>query len=44
MKANKKATTTAVVIKNVAEKMAKISYGTASGWGMYQPKQPKKAK
>ena len=44
MKANRKTPVTANFIKNVADIMAQISYGTASGWGMYQPKQPKKAK
>lgn len=44
MKANKKATTTAVIIKNIAEKMAKVSCNSASVWGMYQPKQPKRTK
>lgn len=34
----------AKVIKEVADRMAKISYGTASGWGAYQPKEPEKIK
>lgn len=34
----------AKVIKNIADKMAKISYGTASGWGAYQPKEPTRKK
>lgn len=28
------------VVKLIADKMAKFSYGTASGWGMYQAKEP----
>ena len=35
---------TATAIKAVAYKMAKISCGAASGWGMYQPKEPKMKK
>lgn len=39
-----KAPVLAKVIKVVADKMAKISYGSASGWGTYQPKEPVKKK
>jgi len=38
-KANKKA---ASIIKKIAETMADITYGSASIWGMHQPKEPKK--
>lgn len=31
----------AILVKNIAGKMAKVACGTASGWGMYQPKEPK---
>lgn len=34
----------AKAIKNIADVMAKISYGTASGWGAYQPKEPTRKK
>ncbi len=30
----------ASTVKMIADKMAKFSYGTASGWGMYQAKEP----
>lgn len=42
MRATKEVPTIAKAIKNIADKMAKISYGTASGWGAYQPKEPKR--
>lgn len=29
------------VIKEVAEKMAKINFGSASVWSFHQPKEPK---
>lgn len=38
MKKNKTATT----VKKIAETMADFSFGTASVFGLYQPKQPKK--
>lgn len=38
MKKNKTATT----IKKIAETMADFSFGTASVFGLYHPKQPKK--
>ena len=44
MRERKNAPIIAKTIKNIADKMAKISYGTASGWGAYQPKEPKKIK
>ena len=44
MNKNTKASVVAKVIKTVADKMAKVSYGTASGWGAYQPKEPVKKK
>ena len=44
MKKNIKTSVVAKVIKTVADKMAKVSYGTASGWGAYQPKEPAKKK
>lgn len=39
MKANKKVAT---IVKKVAEKMADVAYGSASVWGVYQPREPKK--
>lgn len=30
----------AKVFKLIADNMEKFSYGTASGWGMYQAKEP----
>lgn len=44
MKATKKTNKVALAIKNVAGGMAKVSCGAASGWGMYQPKEPKACK
>lgn len=38
MKAKNK---TALAIKKIAEKMAKVSCGAASFWGMHQIKEPK---
>ncbi len=32
----------ASVVKKIAETMADIAYGSASVWGVYQPKEPKK--
>lgn len=42
MRVRKEAPIIAKAIKNIADKMARISYGTASGWGAYQLKEPKK--
>ena len=39
-----KSTVSAEIVKVIADKMAKISYGTASIWGMHQPKEPSKKK
>lgn len=33
---------TAHAIKSIAERMANMACGSASAWGMYQPKEPKK--
>ena len=33
---------TAHAIKSIAERMANMAWGSASAWGMYQPKEPKK--
>lgn len=44
MKKNNKVSVVAKAVKAVADKMAKVSYGTASGWGAYQPKEPVKKK
>lgn len=41
MLTEKKVAKSAVIIKMVASKMAKVSCGAASGWGMYQAKEPK---
>ncbi|MDE6834490.1 MAG: cyclic lactone autoinducer peptide [Ruminococcus sp.] len=38
-KANK---AVASVVKKISETMANITYGSASVWGIYQPKEPKK--
>ncbi len=38
-KTNKKV---ALMIKKLAETMADFNYGSASAWGMHQPKEPKK--
>lgn len=38
---NKKSAVLAVAIKKIADKMAKVSCGAASAWGMYQTKEPK---
>lgn len=32
---------TAHAIKSIAERMANMACGSASAWGMYQPKEPK---
>lgn len=40
MKATKKTNKVALAIKKIADRMAKVSCGAASGWGMYQPKEP----
>ncbi len=42
MKTVKKVNKTAAVIKMLAGKMADISCGAASCWGLYQAKEPKK--
>lgn len=34
----------AIAVKTVAEKMAKINFGSASVWSLYQPKEPKSKK
>lgn len=34
----------ALVVKTVAEKMAKVNFGSASAWGLHQPKEPKTKK
>lgn len=34
----------AKAIKSVTQKMAKEACGSASHWGVYQPKEPKKVK
>ena len=39
MNSKKKNIKSAVLIKKVAEKMANISCGSASVWGVYQPKE-----
>ncbi len=39
MNSKKKNVKSAVLIKKVAEKMANISCGAASCWGVYQPKE-----
>lgn len=44
MKATKKTNNVALAIKKIADSMAKVSCGAASGWGMYQPKEPKSCK
>lgn len=44
MKTNNKTNVPAVVIKTIAKKMANVSCGAASCWGMYQPKEPKALK
>ncbi len=44
MKAAKNKTKTAIIIKKIAGKMADISCGAASCWGLYQTKEPKKCK
>lgn len=41
MKAEKKTSMPALVIKKVAGKMAKVSCGAASYWGLHQMKEPK---
>ncbi len=41
MKTAKKDVKTALVIKKIADKMAKFACGAASGWGVYQPKEPR---
>ncbi|MCM1524508.1 MAG: cyclic lactone autoinducer peptide [Ruminococcus sp.] len=41
MKAEKKTSAPALVIKKAAEKMAKIACGAASYWGLHQIKEPK---
>lgn len=41
MKEVKKASVVAKVIKKTAAKMADISCGAASFWGLYQTKEPK---
>lgn len=41
MKNESKKSTTAVLIKKVAGKMAAIACGAASFWGMHQIKEPK---
>ncbi len=44
MKNMGKTNLSAEIVKVIADKMAKISYGTASIWGMHQPKEPNKKK
>lgn len=44
MKNVKKANRTASVVKKIVGKMAEVSCGAASGWGMYQAKEPKAQK
>lgn len=44
MKQNNKVSAFAKAVKVVADKMAKVSYGTASGWMAYQIKEPAKKK
>ena len=44
MKAVKNSAKLATVIKKIAEKMADVSCGAASCWGIYQPKEPKSPK
>lgn len=34
----------ALMVKIVAEKMAKVSFGSASVWSLHQPKEPKTKK
>ena len=41
---NYKTSVVAKAVKTIADKMAKTSYGTASGWMAYQPKEPVKKK
>ena len=40
----KKTNKTATLIKKISETMADISFGTASIWGIYQPKEPASVK
>ncbi len=40
----KKANKAAKVIKKVSGSMAKVSFGAASVWSIYQPKEPKQIK
>lgn len=40
----KKSNNTAKTIAKVVKAMGDISYGSASVWGIYQPKEPKKSK
>ncbi len=44
MKNTGKANLSAEIVKVIADKMAKLSYGSASIWGMHQPKEPTKKK
>lgn len=38
---NQKSAKVAMTIKKVADKMARVSCGSASAWGLHQPKEPK---
>lgn len=44
MKNEKKANVVAKVVKKAAAKIADVSCGAASYWGMYQTKEPKSLK
>lgn len=44
MKSTGMKTKTAVIVKKIAGKMADVSCGAASCWGLHQAKEPKKCK